>query len=84
MKQIVWSDHAVLKLEILKQHGFEIDREFVNHAVMSPERVDHGYKGRLVAQSSLDEARVLRVVYEASSSEIVIVTFYPARRDRYA
>ena len=37
----------------------------------------------MVAQRGITETHVLRVVYEESEDELVVVTFYPGRKDRY-
>lgn len=52
---------------------------FSQHALLKLE----GYGGRKIAQGPLDESRVLRVVYEEKGDDIIIVTFYPGRRQRY-
>lgn len=51
--------------------------------VKNPEKVLPGKHGRLIAQEVLDEEHLLRVIYEDKGKEIVIITFYPARRERY-
>ena len=48
-----------------------------------PQRIAEGYKGRKIAQKELDLDHVLRVIYEEHANEIVIVTFYPGRKERY-
>ena len=62
--------------------GFNVDEESVIRVVQHPRRVAPGYRDRLVAETDLDEQHILRVVYE-EDSEIVLVTLYPARRERY-
>lgn len=84
MYSIRFSDHALLKLEILKAHGVHLNRELVQDAVTKPEKLTEGYKGRKIAQKSLDPDHILRVVYDEHPDEIVIITFYPGRRERYA
>ena len=48
-----------------------------------PDRVLRGSKGRLIAQKIYDEKHLIRVIYEVSDEDILVVTFYPARRERY-
>ena len=60
-----------------------MSQEEVKEIVRAPGRVSSGYHGRIVAQSPLDEERLLRVVYEEKAGETIIITFYPARRARY-
>jgi len=70
-------------MEILKSHGLNVSKEIVENIVRNPDRIDTGYKDRLVAQKGFDETRVLRVVYETLPEKIYIVTVYPGRRSRY-
>ncbi|HAL46660.1 MAG: DUF4258 domain-containing protein [SAR202 cluster bacterium] len=75
--------HALTKLSVLRDHGFALERSLVEQTVRLPERVLAGHGGRWVAQGPLDDERVLRVVYEETIDEIVVVTFYPGKRSRY-
>lgn len=80
---IEFSLHSLLKMEILKSHGMNVSKEIVENIVRNPDRIDIGYKDRLVAQKGFDEPRVLRVVYETLPDKIYVVTVYPGRRSRY-
>lgn len=80
---IEFSLHSLLKIEILKSHGINVLKEIVENVVRTPDRIEEGYKNRLVAQKGFDEARVLRVVYEMLPDKIYVVTVYPGRRSRY-
>ena len=80
---IDFSPHSLLKIEILKSHGINVSKEIVENVVRTPDRIEEGYKNRLVAQKGFDETRVLRVVYEALPDKFYIVTVYPGRRSRY-
>lgn len=80
---IEFSLHSLLKIEILKAHGVDISREIIEDIVRNPDKIDVGYKDRLVAQKGIDETRVLRVVYETLPDKIYVVTVYPGRRSRY-
>lgn len=80
---IRFTEHALLKFEVLRQQGIELDEDTVANIVLYPQDVTLGYRNRLIAQAQLDADKVLRVVYEESDDEIVIVTFYPGRRSRY-
>jgi hypothetical protein len=80
---IEFSQHSLLKIEILKSHGIDVSREIVENVVRTPDRIEEGYKNRLVAQKGFDETRVLRVVYEALPGKFYVVTVYPGRRSRY-
>jgi hypothetical protein len=83
MKEIRWSDHARLKLEVLANHDLNVSAEFVVEALRSPDKIEAGEEDKLIAQKGLDEKRVLRVVYREFHAFILIITLYPGRRSRY-
>lgn len=80
---ILFSKHALSKFEILKRHGWELRRENIEEAIMKPDRVESGRKGRRIAQKKIGEEHVLRVVYEMKKGNQEVITFYPGRRSRY-
>jgi hypothetical protein len=82
-KKIVYGTHAEEKFEILKRHGVVVSKRQVRETLRKPEKVDEGFRGRKVAQRKISEKHVLRVVYEETQKELVVVTFYPGRRSRY-
>ncbi|HJY84981.1 MAG TPA: DUF4258 domain-containing protein [Candidatus Binatia bacterium] len=82
-KKVVYGDHASEKFALLRRHGFVVSRKQVTETVQRPEKVEDGYKGRKVAQRSITERHVLRVIYEDGPEEMRIVTFYPGRKSRY-
>ena len=82
MKPIRFTAHALEKLALAHQSGFQIDENTVVDAIREPRDVFLGYSGRSIAQVVLDELHVLRVVY-AENDEIVLVTLYPGRSHRY-
>ncbi len=83
MKKIVYSGHAEMKFDVLRNHGFPISRDRVTDAVEDPELTQDGYRARKIAQKTLDDAHVIRVVFEDMPDEIRIITFYPGRKARY-
>jgi mannitol/fructose-specific phosphotransferase system IIA component len=80
-KPIKLTPHAKEKLKRLVQSG--ITEEKTIKAVQNPESVASGYFGRKIAQSSLTDELILRVVYEETDNSILVVTMYPAKRRRY-
>ncbi len=80
---IEFSLHSLLKIELLKAHGVDVSREIIEDIVRNPDKIDVGYKDRLIAQKGFDETHVLRVVYETLPDKIYVVTVYPGRRSRY-
>ncbi len=83
MKEIRFSEHSQLKIEILANHGLTIEPEFIVETVRSPDRLEPGEEDKQIAQKRLDNDRVLRVVYREFNAFILIITLYPGRRSRY-
>jgi hypothetical protein len=82
MKEIRFSDHARLKMEVLASHTVSIDQDFVVETVRSPDKIAIE-EDKFIAQKRLDENLVLRVVYREFNAFILIITLYPGRRSRY-
>jgi hypothetical protein len=82
MKEIRFSDHARLKMEVLASHTLSIDLDFVVETVRSPDKIAIE-EDKFIAQKRLDETLVLRVVYREFNAFILIITLYPGRRSRY-
>ena len=80
---IEFSPHSLLKIEILRSHGIDVSKEIVENVVKIPDKIEKGYKDRLIAQKGFDETRVLRVIYETLPDKIYVVTVYPGRRSRH-
>ncbi len=83
VKRIKFSEHSKLKIDILERHGIIVNKELVESIINKPAKTEVGYKNRKIAQGSLDAEHVLRVIYEESNDEILIITLYPGRKDRY-
>jgi len=73
--------HARFKFRVLRLHGFPVTDQQIRQAVLNPDEVMEGYKGRKIAEKRIDLEYALRVVYEEHSQEIEIITFYPVRRN---
>jgi len=80
-KRISFTLHAEDKLLRLARMG--ITREKVLEAIRAPEKIFKGYYGRKVAQNVFSSDMVLRVVFEETEDEIIVITIYPAERRRY-
>ncbi|MGA9381216.1 MAG: DUF4258 domain-containing protein [Phormidium sp.] len=83
MKEIRFSDHALLKMEVLASHEITINQDLVIETVRSPDKLEIGEEDKLIAQKRLNENLVLRVVYREFNAFILIITLYPGRRSRY-
>jgi hypothetical protein len=80
-KPIEFSPHAKEKLKRLVSVGVTADKAI--DTIMQPESLTLGYFGRKIAQSILTNELLLRVVYEETDNSILVITLYPAKRQRY-
>jgi hypothetical protein len=79
---IFYTAHAKEKFKILKEQGFLVKRKWVEDTIKFPEIIDHSQMPLLIAQKTIDEKHVLRVVFKKENGIIKIITFYPARKRR--
>ena len=82
-KTIRFSQHARTKFEVLLRHGLSFNEKTIIAIINDPDSISEGYLGRKVAQGALDDRRVLRIVYEETTGGILVITFYPGKRERY-
>ena len=80
-KKVEFTLHAEDKLKRLTKIG--VTKEKSLEIIETPEKVVNGYYGRKIAQGLLSEDLILRVVYEESEEEIMVITVYPSERRRY-
>ena len=80
-KKVEFTLHAEDKLKRLMKIG--VTKEKILGIIENPEKVVNGYYGRKIAQGLLSEDLILRIVYEESEREIMVVTVYPGERRRY-
>jgi hypothetical protein len=74
--EIEFTKHATDKFGIFRKHNLKISRRFVTETVRKPElRDDESRKPLRIAISELDSEHYLSVRR--------IITFYPARKERY-
>ncbi|MHA1839539.1 MAG: DUF4258 domain-containing protein [Candidatus Ranarchaeia archaeon] len=79
---IRFTKHALDKFNILQRYGFILERNQVIDVVANPDRLEHiGLQE--FATKVLNEEYAIRVVYEKRQNQMVVITFYPVRRDRY-
>lgn len=81
-KEIRWSDHAQFKLKLLAERGLVLTIDQVNAIVRQSDRLIQE-TDKSIAQSSINETPVLRVVYREFEAFVLIITLYPGRRSRY-
>ena len=80
--KIRFTKHAREKFEFVKRYGFEIDEGKVIEAIKNPTRLDQKH-AQYFAIRIIDAKYALRVVYEKRKDYLVVITFYPVRRERY-
>lgn len=73
-----FTKYANDKFDILKRHGFVVSKSQVEDALKNPDIVDESRAPLCFAQKSIDEKRVLKVVYKKEAGVIKIITFYPS------
>lgn len=61
---------------------YGISHQCVRKGLAEPDNVVEGHSGRRIAQKVLN-GYVLRIIFEGERENPVVVTVYPARRDRY-
>jgi len=81
--KINFTNHAKRKFKILQEYGLSLTKKQVEDTVKNPEIILEGKHNRFIAQKTLDNGHLLRVIFEKENKETRIITFYPARRDRY-
>jgi len=80
--RVKFTKHALEKFEVVKHYGFETNKELVIETVLNPEHLDkrgNQYFGLKI----IDSKYALRVVYEKRKDYLVVITFYPVKRERY-
>ncbi len=82
-KKIRFTEHALRKKELLEKHGIRVEIGTIGDVIKFPEKIETGYRGRIIAQKRLSTSHVLRVIYEEHSEESLVITFYPGKRERY-
>jgi hypothetical protein len=80
--RIEFTKHAREKFEVVRRYGFEIDERKVIDAIQNPTRIDRK-NAQYFAIKAINVKYALRVVYERRKDYLVVITFYPVRRERY-
>lgn len=80
--KVKFTKHAVKKFEVVKHYGFEIGTKQVIETILDPKRLDKR-DDQYFAIKVINSKYALRVVYEKRKGYLVVITFYPVRRERY-
>jgi len=81
--KIIYTSHAEIKFGILKKYGINYSKPQIEDVLQNPEKVEDSRKNRKIAQKQANSKHLIRVVYEEKDNDLIIITFYPARRKRY-
>jgi len=81
--RVLYTNHADFKFRVLKRHGFIITKEQIEDIIKEPEKVTLGRRGCLIAHKPVSQTHLIRVIYKQQGHEIKVITFYPARKERY-
>ena len=80
---IHFTRHAIEKFEVLERHGVLATKDLVIEILNKPKLIDHSRWPLFIAQGELDAKHVLRVVFKKENGDIIVITFYPARKNKY-
>ncbi len=80
---IIFGPHAEDKFCLFEERGLHFSKEQIIDCLQEPDTIEQGHNGRWVAQKSINEKHVLRVVFENQGEERRVITFYPGRKKQY-
>jgi len=80
--KIRFTRHAREKLELMRRYGFDVDEEKIVEAIQNP-TLSEQKNAQYFITRTIDTKYALRVVYEKRKGYLVVITFYPVRRQRY-
>lgn len=81
--EIIFTKHAGEKFNILKSQGFEVTKAQIYKTLKRPDSVVRFDAERFVARAALNQSYALRVVFKKENDIIKVITFYPAKKERY-
>ena len=81
-RRIKFSKHASEKFGFLRRYGFLVTEAFVKDTIVHPNQTERR-NDQILAIRPLDDEHALRVVYKRINDNILVVTFYPVRRERF-
>ena len=82
VSKVRFTRHAVEKFEIVRHYGFRVNEKQVVETVLNPDSLDKRNQ-QFFAVKTINSKYALRVVYEKRKGYLVVITFYPVRRERY-
>lgn len=81
--EIIYTKHAKEKFDVLKRHKFPVTKSQVEETVKKPDFVISNLPDKWIVQREVNKKHVLRVVYKDENGSKKVITFYPARKERY-
>ena len=82
VSRVRFTRHALEKFDVLRNYGFVITEEQVVETILHAGRLEIRNE-QFLAVKLLDSKYALRIVYEKRKGFLVVITFYPVRRERY-
>jgi len=82
VSKVRFTRHAVEKFEVVRHYGFRVNERQVVETVLNPNSLDKRDE-QFFAVKTMNSKYALRVVYEKRKGYLVVITFYPVRRERY-
>ncbi|MEG3997902.1 MULTISPECIES: DUF4258 domain-containing protein [unclassified Microcoleus] len=76
IKRIEFSQHALLKIEVLKSRGVAISTDLIFETIRNPSKLEASGEGKFICQQRLN-GLVLRVVYQEYHDKILVVIPIP-------
>lgn len=78
---ITFTKYANEKFNILRRHGFPVERASVQQVLELPDAVDDARKPLLFAQRKINTAHTLRVAFKREGAHSRVITFYPIKHE---
>jgi len=82
VSKVRFTRHAVEKFKVARHYGFRVNERQVVETVLNPDNLDKRDE-QFFAVKTINSKYALRVVYEKRKGYLVVITFYPVRRERY-
>jgi len=80
--KVKFTRHTVEKFKVVRHYGFRVNERQVVETVLNPDSLDKRDE-QFFAVRTINSKYALRVVYEKRKGYLVVITFYPVRRERY-
>ena len=80
--KIRFTKHARDKFEFVGKYGFKISKDIIKETIINPSRLERR-NDQLLALKPIDREYAIRVVYRVVNDNIVVVAFYPVKRERF-